>query len=55
MLNMEIGLLYIKRKSNYIYEITIVNVAIISLNYSSIISVIFRFNKKVFMLKENKN
>lgn len=55
MLNMEIGLLYIKRKSSYILEITIVNVAIISLNYASIISVIFRFNKKVFMLKDNKN
>ena len=55
MLNFEIGLLYIKRKSNYILAITIVNVAIISLNYASIISVIFRFNKKVFMLKEKKN
>ena len=55
MLNMEIGLLYIKRISKYALEITIVNVAIISLNYASIISVIFRFNKKVFMLKENKN
>ena len=55
MLNMEIGLLYIKRKSNHVLAITIVNVAIISLNYASIISVIFRFNKKVFKLKENKN
>ena len=54
MLNMEIGLLYIKRKSNHVLAITIVNVAIISLNYASIISVIFRFNKKVFKLKENK-
>ena len=54
MLNMEIGLLYIKRKSHHVLAITIVNVAIISLNYASIISVIFRFNKKVFMLKEKK-
>ena len=54
MLNLEIGLLYIKRKSNYLFAITIVNIAIISLNYASIISVIFRFNKKVFMLKEKK-
>ena len=55
MVNMEIGLLYIKRKSNYILATTIVNIAIISLNYASIIIVIFAFNKKVFMLKEKKN
>ena len=41
--------------SSDVLAITIVNVAIISLNYASIISVIFRFNKKVFKLKENKN
>lgn len=55
MVNMEIGLLYIKRKSNYILATTIVNISILSLNYASIIIVIFAFNKKVFLLKEKKN
>ena len=54
MVNLEIGLLYVKRQSNYVLTTTIVNIAILSLNYASIITIIFAFNKKVFMLKEKK-
>lgn len=54
MVNLEIGLLYSKRKSDYSLTTAIVNIAFLSLNYASIISVIFAYNKKVFMLKEKK-
>ena len=54
MVNLEIGLLYSKRSSDYLLTTAIVNVGIFSLNYASIITVIFTKNKKVFMLKEKK-
>ena len=54
MVNLEIGLLYIKRQSEYVLTTTIVNIAILSLNYASIIIIIFAFNKKVFMIKNSK-
>ena len=54
MVNMEIGLLYSKRKSDFSLLTAIVNISILSLNYASIIIVIFAFNKKVFRLKEKK-
>ena len=54
MVNMEIGLLYSKRKSDFSLLTAIVNISILSLNYASIIIVIFAFNKKLFRLKEKK-
>ena len=54
MVNMQIGLLYSKRESDYSLTTSIVNISILSLNYASIIIVIFAFNKQVFMLKEKK-
>ena len=54
MVNLEIGLLYIKRQSEYVLTTTIVNIAILSLNYASIIIIIFAFNKNVFMIKDKK-
>ena len=54
MVNLEIGLLYSKRSSNYLLTTAIVNISILSLNYASVIIVIFTKNKNVFMLKEKK-
>lgn len=54
MVNMQIGLLYTKRESDYSLTTSIVNIAILSLTYGSIIVVIFKSNKKVFMQKEKK-
>ena len=54
MVNLEIGLLYSKRSSNYLLTTALVNIGILSLNYASIIIVIFAKHKNVFMLKEKK-
>ena len=54
MVNIEIGMLYTKRESDYSLTTSIVNIAILALNYASIILVIFAYNKKVFKLKEKK-
>ena len=54
MVNIEIGLLYTKRESDYSLTTSIVNIAILALNYASIILVIFAYNKKVFKLKQKK-
>jgi hypothetical protein len=54
MVNIQIGLLYSKRESEYSLTTSIVNIAILSLNYASIILVIFAYHKKVFQLKKKK-
>ena len=54
MVNIEIGLLYTKRESDYSLTTSIVNIVILALNYASIILVIFAYNKKVFKLKQKK-
>ena len=55
MVNIQIGFLYAKRVSNYLLETTIVNIAVISLNYATIFIVIFWKKKSVFRLKDKKN
>ena len=50
--NIEIGLLYSKRKSDLSPVITLINISFVSLNFASIIIVIFKYNKRIFRLKE---
>jgi hypothetical protein len=54
MIIIENGFLYAKRISNYLLTTTLVNIGILSLNFASIIVIIFAYNKKVFRLKEIK-
>ena len=54
MIIIENGFLYAKRISNYLLTTTLVNIGILSLNFASIIVIIFAYNKKVFRLKETK-
>jgi hypothetical protein len=54
MVNIESGLLYIKRTSNYCLVITLFNVGILSLNFASIISLILAYKKKIFRLKKEQ-
>lgn len=54
MVNMEIGLLYTKRKSDYSMLTSMINVGILSLNYASILAFIFKDNKQLFKLEEKK-
>ena len=54
MIILETGLLYSKRPNPYSLTITLVNIGIVSLNFASIILIIFHYNKKVFRLKEKK-
>lgn len=49
--NIEIGLLYSKRKSNLSTINTLINILFVSLNFASIIIVIFKYNKRIFRLK----
>jgi hypothetical protein len=51
MVNIESGLLYIKRASNYCLLITLFNIGFLSLNFASIISLILSYKKKIFRLK----
>ena len=54
MIILETGLLYSKRPNPYLLTTALVNIGIVSLNFASIIMIIFRYNKKVFRLKEKK-
>ena len=54
MVIIEIGLLYSKRKNDYLLTIALVNISIVSLNFASVIILIFVYNKKIFKLKEKK-
>ena len=54
MIIIENGLLYSKRINPYLLTTTSVNVGILSLNFASVIIIIFAYNKKVFKLKEKK-
>jgi hypothetical protein len=49
--NIEIGLLYSKRKSDLSTVNTLINISFVSLNFASIIIVIFKYNKRIFRLK----
>lgn len=50
--NIEIGLLYSKRKSDLSLVNTLINISFVSLNFASIIIVIFKYNKRIFRLKD---
>ena len=50
----ESGFLYAKKISNYLLTTTLVNLGLLSLNFASIIIIIFAYNKKVFRLKEKQ-
>ncbi len=52
MVNIETGLLYSKKKDDYCLTLALFNVGIVSLNFASIISLIFAYNKKIFRLKK---
>ena len=52
MVNIETGLLYSKKKNDYCLTLALFNVGIVSLNFASIISLIFAYNKKIFRLKK---
>lgn len=54
MINIEIGLLYTKKSNKFSIIITIFNISIVSLNFASIIIIIFAYNKKIFRLKDKK-
>ena len=54
MVIIENGLLYAKRPNPYLLTTAIFNISIVSLNFASIIIIIFAYNKKVFRLKEKK-
>ena len=54
MVIIENGLLYTKRKNPYLLTTALFNISIVSLNFASIIIIIFAYNKKVFRLKENQ-
>jgi hypothetical protein len=49
--NIEIGLLYSKRRSDFSPINTLINISFVSLNFASIIIVIFKYNKRIFRLK----
>ena len=56
MVIIENGLLYSKRQNHYLVTIALVNISIVSLNFASVIILIFAYKKKIFHLKEkNKN
>ena len=54
MVIIETGLLYSKRQNPYLLTTALVNISIVSLNFASVIIIIFAYNKKVFKLKEKK-
>ena len=54
MVIIENGLLYSKRQDGYVLTIALVNISIVSLNFASVIILIFVYNKKIFKLKEKK-
>lgn len=54
MVIIENGLLYTKRIDPYFLTTALFNISILSLNFASIIIIIFAYNKKVFRLKERK-
>ena len=54
MVIIENGLLYTTKISKHLLTITLVNIGFLSLNFASIIIIIFAYNKKVFRLKEEK-
>ena len=54
MVIIENGLLYSKRVNHYLLTIALVNISIVSLNFASVIILIFVYNKKIFKLKEKK-
>ena len=54
MVIIENGLLYSKRENHYLLTIALVNISIVSLNFASVIILIFVYNKKIFKLKEKK-
>lgn len=54
MVIIENGLLYAKRKISHLLLIALFNISIISLNFASIIIIIFAYNKKLFRLKEKQ-
>ena len=54
MVIIENGLLYTKRKNPKLLVTAIFNISIVSLNFASIIIIIFAYNKKVFRLKEKQ-
>ena len=54
MIIIENGFLYTKKFSDYLLTNALVNIGILSLNFASIIIIIFAYNKKVFRFKEKK-
>ena len=54
MVIIENGLLYTKRTNPKLLVTAIFNISIVSLNFASIIIIIFAYNKKVFRLKEKQ-
>jgi hypothetical protein len=54
MVIIENGLLYSKREDHHLLAIALVNISIVSLNFASVIILIFVYNKKIFKLKEKK-
>ena len=55
MIIIQNGFLYTKKISDYLLTNAIVNISMVSLNFASIIIIIFAYNKKVFRLKEQNN